>query len=69
MAAHDIEKSKAIKTRDIASDDIKYEIDDSSTHKQDGVKKVEAITTAWSKKTMVVMFVLWVSSMEAILLY
>ncbi|KAJ6789632.1 hypothetical protein PWT90_08487 [Aphanocladium album] len=30
----------------------------SSVHMQDGVKRVEAITTVWSKNTMIVMFIL-----------
>ncbi|KAI0139403.1 MFS general substrate transporter [Hypoxylon sp. NC0597] len=34
------------------------ESDGSSTHKQDGVKRVEAITTVWSKELLIVMFIL-----------
>ncbi|KAI0377944.1 MFS general substrate transporter [Hypomontagnella monticulosa] len=34
------------------------ESDSSSAHKQDGVRRVEAITTVWSKELLVVMFVL-----------
>lgn len=30
----------------------------SSVHLQDGVKRVEVITTVWSKNTMIVMFIL-----------
>ncbi|XXH00126.1 hypothetical protein Hte_006468 [Hypoxylon texense] len=40
------------------SDDRKDESDASSELKQDGVKRVEAITTVWSKELLVVMFVL-----------
>ena len=32
--------------------------DESSSYKQDGVRRVEAITTAWSKQVLIVMFVL-----------
>lgn len=32
--------------------------DDNSEHKQEGVKRVEAITTVWSKELLIVMFVL-----------
>lgn len=39
-------------------DDEKYDGEDNSVHKQDGVKRVEAITSIWSKKTLVLMFVL-----------
>ena len=34
--------------------------DDESTYKQDGVKRVEAITTVLTKKTLWTMFILWV---------
>lgn len=40
------------------SDDGK--LDDGSERKQDGVRQVEAITTVWSKKLLVVMFCLYV---------
>lgn len=29
-----------------------------SSHKQDGVRQVEAMTTVWSKNTMIAMFIL-----------
>lgn len=32
--------------------------DPDSEHKQEGVKRVEAITTVWSKELLIVMFVL-----------
>jgi hypothetical protein len=32
--------------------------DSSSTHKQDGVQQVEALTTVWDDKAMIVMFIL-----------
>lgn len=38
--------------------DGKYEQDDSSGFKQDGVKRVEAITTVWTKQMLIVMFIL-----------
>ena len=38
--------------------DLKYDSDGSSGHKQEGVKKVEAVTSVWTKKTLVIMFVL-----------
>ncbi|PVH77133.1 putative transporter [Cadophora sp. DSE1049] len=38
--------------------DEKLDSEDGSTHKQDGVKRVEAITTVWTKKTLVLMFIL-----------
>ncbi len=31
---------------------------DSDAHMQDGVKRVEAITTVWSKELLIVMFIL-----------
>lgn len=40
------------------SDHRKDESDASSELKQDGVKRVEAITTVWSKELLIVMFVL-----------
>ncbi len=39
-------------------DDEKYDIEDGSVHKQDGVRRVEAITSVWSKQTLVLMFIL-----------
>ena len=38
--------------------DLKYDSDGSSARKQEGVKKVEAVTSVWTKKTLVIMFVL-----------
>ena len=38
------------------NDDLKSDSD--SSHKQDGVKKVEAVTTVWTKKTLWIMFAL-----------
>ncbi|KAI1376563.1 MFS general substrate transporter [Hypoxylon crocopeplum] len=37
---------------------LDVESDTSSKHKQDGVKRVEAITTVWSKELLIVMFIL-----------
>lgn len=34
------------------------ETDDTSTHKQDGVREIEAITSVWSKKTLWLMMIL-----------
>lgn len=52
-------------TRINATDDIHVagkeggqESDDASSFKQDGVKKVEAVTRSWNKKTLFLMFVL-----------
>lgn len=36
--------------------------DESSEFKQDGVKRVEAITTVWSKQMLIVMFFLYIST-------
>lgn len=33
--------------------------DNSSTHKQDGVRRAEALTTVWDDKTMIAMFILY----------
>lgn len=43
---------------DIVSEVLDDEKSDGSLHKQDGVKRVEAITSVWSKKTLVLTFVL-----------
>lgn len=43
---------------DEVNNDPKYDSDGSSDHKQEGVKKVEAVTSVWTKKTLVIMFVL-----------
>ncbi|KAK6376145.1 hypothetical protein LTS17_007396 [Exophiala oligosperma] len=40
------------------SDDLKSDSDSSSQLKQDGVKRVEVITTVWSKQVLMLMFVL-----------
>ncbi len=37
--------------------DIEHQSDTSSTHKQDGVEQVEALTTVWSDKMMITMFI------------
>lgn len=42
------------------SDDLKSDSDSSSQLKQDGVKRVEVITTVWSKQVLMLMFVLYV---------
>lgn len=39
-------------------DDPKAESDNESARKQEGVKKVEAVTTVWTKKTLITMFAL-----------
>lgn len=53
----DIEKNKDA-SQDVAevNDDLKSDSD--SSFKQDGVKKVEAVTTVWTKKTLWIMFAL-----------
>lgn len=43
---------------DEVNTDLKYDSDGSSARKQEGVKKVEAVTSVWTKKTLVIMFVL-----------
>lgn len=43
---------------DEVNNDPKYDSDGSSGRKQEGVKKVEAVTSVWTKKTLVIMFVL-----------
>tara|TARA_R110002060_G_scaffold71947_1_gene80614 strand:- start:274 stop:489 length:216 start_codon:yes stop_codon:yes gene_type:complete len=55
----DIEKSPAVddNVNEVMYDE-KLDSEDGSTHKQDGVKRVEAITTVWTKKTLVLMFIL-----------
>jgi hypothetical protein len=49
IAAHDVDE---------INNDLKYDSDGSSARKQEGVKKVEAVTKVWTKKTLVIMFVL-----------
>lgn len=39
-------------------DDSKTESDAESARKQDGVKRVEAITTVWSRELLIAMFIL-----------
>ena len=39
-------------------EDLKENVDSSSEFKQDGVKKVEAITQVWSRKMLVATFIL-----------
>lgn len=41
---------------------LKPEADEEAQRKQDGVKRVEAITTVWSKELLIVMFVLLVNN-------
>jgi hypothetical protein len=40
------------------NDPEKPELSDEEAQKQDGVKRVEAITTVWTKQVLVVMFIL-----------
>ncbi|KAF4856369.1 MFS siderochrome iron transporter 1 [Colletotrichum siamense] len=55
----DIEKTTGQNVVDIHADPLKTEADDAgSEHKQEGVKKVEAITTVWSTKMLWVVFAL-----------
>lgn len=53
----DVEKNKDA-SQDVAeiNDDLKSDSD--SSFKQDGVKKVEAVTSVWTKKTLWIMFAL-----------
>lgn len=46
------------------SDDLKTDSDSNSQIKQDGVKRVEVITTVWSKQVLVLMFVLYVHDVK-----
>lgn len=39
-------------------EDIEQQSDTDSVPKQDGVKQVEAMTTVWDDKTMIIMFIL-----------
>lgn len=55
----DVENGKPFSdelTREINTDGRTSET--SSIHAQEGVKQVEAITTVWSKNTMVAMFIM-----------
>ncbi|CZS99586.1 hypothetical protein WAI453_002435 [Rhynchosporium graminicola] len=54
----DIEKIPASNNGNEFFYDEKLEEVEGSTHKQDGVKRVEAITSVWTKKTLVLMFIL-----------
>ncbi|KAK1990954.1 major facilitator superfamily transporter [Colletotrichum falcatum] len=55
---HDIEKNKGQNVVDVSADPLKPESDDGSAYKQEGVKKVEAITSVWSVKMLWTVFVL-----------
>ncbi|KAL0936305.1 siderophore iron transporter mirb [Colletotrichum truncatum] len=58
-AEYNMEKVHGQNVVDIHADPMKSnDSDDSSEHKQDGVKQVEAITTVWSKKMLWIVFVL-----------
>jgi hypothetical protein len=52
----DIERKQPSDDVTELNDDLKS--DSSSERKQDGVKKVEAVTSVWTKKTLWLMFVL-----------
>jgi len=54
----DVEKKDHVDQVTEINDDLKSDSDSSSAHKQDGVKKVEAVTSVWTKKTLIIMFVL-----------
>ncbi|KAK2031990.1 major facilitator superfamily transporter [Colletotrichum zoysiae] len=56
--AHDIEKNNGQNVVDIRADPSKPESDDASEFKQEGVKKVEAVTSVWSMKMLWVVFAL-----------
>lgn len=53
----EIEKQLANENIDV-HDDEKPQISDEDLNKQDGVKRVEAITTVWNNQVLIVMFVL-----------
>lgn len=69
MAVNDINDSPAVGTPDAeksiaqvdveATRDEKADVqDDASSFKQEGVQQVEAIAQVWSKRTIIVMFIL-----------
>ncbi|EFQ36422.1 major facilitator superfamily transporter [Colletotrichum graminicola M1.001] len=58
VGEHDMEKNTGQNVVDISADPLKPGSDDSSEHKQEGVKKVEAITSVWSMKMLWVVFAL-----------
>ncbi|UQC86583.1 major facilitator superfamily transporter [Colletotrichum lupini] len=55
---NDIEKSTAQNSVDIHAEPMKLDYEEDPEHKQDGVKKVEAITSVWSWKMLWVVFAL-----------
>ncbi|GKT40295.1 MFS siderochrome iron transporter 1 [Colletotrichum spaethianum] len=55
---HDIEKNTDQNVVDIHADSLKNESHGSPEHKQEGVKKVEAITSVWSMKMFWIVFAL-----------
>ncbi|KAK1542029.1 major facilitator superfamily transporter [Colletotrichum paranaense] len=55
---NDIEKSTAQNSVDIHAEPMKLDYEEGPEHKQDGVKKVEAITSVWSWKMLWVVFAL-----------
>ncbi|KAK1638528.1 major facilitator superfamily transporter [Colletotrichum phormii] len=57
-ADNDIEKSTAQNSVDIHAEPLKLDYEEGPEHKQDGVKKVEAITSVWSWKMLWVVFAL-----------
>jgi hypothetical protein len=59
-ASNEIYEEKTLAHKDVneVNEDPKYDSDSSSVVKQDGVKRVEAVTKVWTKKTLVIMFVL-----------
>lgn len=48
--------------REVGPDGVASET--SSVHMQEGVRQVEAITTVWSKQTMIIVFVLYVRVLQ-----
>ncbi|KDN70834.1 putative major facilitator superfamily transporter [Colletotrichum sublineola] len=62
---HDIEKNNGQNVVDIHANPLKPESDDSSEYKQEGVKKVEAITSVWSMKMLWIVFVLLLQSVQS----
>lgn len=55
---NDIEKSTAQNSVDGHAEPMKLDYEEGPEHKQDGVKKVEAITSVWSWKMLWVVFAL-----------
>lgn len=56
------DQEKHVPVNDDAIKEAPYDTDNSSEHKQEGVKGVEAVTRVWSKKLLWTTFVLYVET-------